>query len=226
MQRIWRIKREESYSPLSCHDRTHRSCHREESVVANQYDVEDRRGAEQVINYQPEFAEASPEDPSPRQHIGHVQGNAEGTCNRRGPLALRCGSLYGGCPPGEPQAPGRVLPPPRKSPAPVCGRRSALPARPGGGSSRGMSAGDPGAAEGCRGGQEGGTAGGDPGGAGGGTPEQPGRRQPGRPCPPRRGRAARPAAKLRPGRAGQRLGGRGAPRGAALYLLGNPKWPG
>lgn len=132
MQRIWGTKQEESSSPLSCHDRTHRSCHREESVIANQHDVEDRRGAEQVINYQPEFAEASPEDPSPRQHIGHVQGNAEGTCNQRGPFPLRCRTLHGGCvcvcvptthhkpPRGTRRRRVGSFPPPR-------GRRSVLP---------------------------------------------------------------------------------------------------
>lgn len=185
MQRIGRIKQKESYSPPSCHDTTHRSCHREESVIANQHDVEDRRGAEQVINYQPEFAETSPEDPSPRQHIGHVQGNAEGTCNQRGPLALG----WGVCTPAAPRDAG---PAPSRAPHPA------------GGDGRG-----PGAAGRCRG-------------AGAGVPEGTPRvsvqgAAPGGParCPPRRQVAAGPG-----------LGGRGAPRGAALYLLGNPRWPG
>lgn len=171
-----RIKQGQSYSPLSCQARTHRSCHREEPVIADQHDVEDRGGAEQVINHQPEFAEASPEDPSPRQHIGHVQGNAEGTCNRRGPFTPQL---------GRPRGPGATSQGPRGRSAAAAGS-----ARPG------LQGGRPG----CRG-VPGGEAG-SPGGAG-----WDGARVPARPVPsPSCSRARR--------------------GGAALYPLGNPRWPG
>lgn len=64
---------------------THSTGDRQEAVVADEHDVEDGRGAEQIVHHQPQLAEASAKGPAAGQHVGHIQRDAEGPCGRAGP---------------------------------------------------------------------------------------------------------------------------------------------
>lgn len=54
----------------------------DESVEADQDDVEDRGSAHQVVHHQPQLAQAPAEPPLARQHVGDVEGDAEAACGQ------------------------------------------------------------------------------------------------------------------------------------------------
>lgn len=58
---------------------THRLCNRQEAVVANEDDVEDRRCAEKVVHDQPELAQSSAQHPPACECVRDVGWNAECT---------------------------------------------------------------------------------------------------------------------------------------------------
>lgn len=62
--------------------RPHRFSNREIAVIADKYDVEDRRSAEKIVYDQPQLAKSFPQHPFPCQDVGHIHGYAEGTCGK------------------------------------------------------------------------------------------------------------------------------------------------
>lgn len=75
--------------------RTHSSGDGQEAVVADEHDVEDGRGAQQVVHHQPQLAETPAEGPAAGQHIGHIQWDAEGTCGGAGRQWAQVGATQG-----------------------------------------------------------------------------------------------------------------------------------
>ena len=59
---------------------THCSGDGEESVVADEDDVEDRGSTQQVVHEEPQLTESSAQHPAACQDVGDVYRDAEGTC--------------------------------------------------------------------------------------------------------------------------------------------------
>lgn len=61
----------------------HRSGDREETVVADENDVEDGSGAEEVVHHQPELTQPSAQHPFACQDVGQIHWNTKGPCGKQ-----------------------------------------------------------------------------------------------------------------------------------------------
>lgn len=61
----------------------HRSGDREETVVADEDDVEDGSGAEEVVHHQPELTQPSAQHPFACQDVGQIHRNTKGPCGKQ-----------------------------------------------------------------------------------------------------------------------------------------------
>lgn len=68
--------------------RAHRFCNGEIAVIADKYDVEDRRSAEKIVYDQPQLAKSFTQHPFPCQDVGHIHGYAERTCGKHPPKSI------------------------------------------------------------------------------------------------------------------------------------------